>query len=61
MGLEERRARWEAMMAVLRGNTIAHWGESFLAALGDSGSPIAARAEESRGPASLDGRMARLA
>lgn len=30
MPLEERRARWEEMMAELRRNTIQHWGESFV-------------------------------
>lgn len=33
MPLEERRQRWESMMAVLRVNTIAHWRETYLAAL----------------------------
>jgi trehalose-6-phosphate synthase len=30
---EERRARWRAMMAVLRRNSITAWRESFLGAL----------------------------
>jgi trehalose 6-phosphate synthase len=34
MGLRERRERWEAMMAVLRGNTIDDWSANFLKALG---------------------------
>jgi trehalose 6-phosphate synthase len=33
MPQEERRSRWEAMMAVLRANTITHWRENFLARL----------------------------
>lgn len=33
MRLDERRSRWEAMMAVLRANTITHWRENFLARL----------------------------
>lgn len=33
MPLEERRQRWESMMAVLKVNTISHWRESYLAAL----------------------------
>ncbi len=33
MPLEERRARWESMMEVLRGNTIQDWTANFLKAL----------------------------
>jgi trehalose 6-phosphate synthase len=33
LDLEERRARWQAMMAVLRRNTITTWCDRFLAAL----------------------------
>jgi trehalose 6-phosphate synthase len=33
MPLDERRSRWEQMMAVLRANTITHWRESFLSQL----------------------------
>lgn len=33
MPQDERRSRWEAMMAVLRANTITHWRENFLARL----------------------------
>ncbi|RKR06163.1 trehalose 6-phosphate synthase [Kushneria sinocarnis] len=33
MPLEERRARWQSMMTVLRNNDIHQWSESFLAAL----------------------------
>ena len=33
MPLRERRERWEAMMAVLRRNSITAWRESFLEAL----------------------------
>ena len=33
MPLEERRERWQAMMAVLRRNSIVAWRESFLEAL----------------------------
>jgi len=34
MPLEERSERWQAMMAVLRRNSITAWRESFLGALG---------------------------
>jgi trehalose 6-phosphate synthase len=34
MGLDERKARWENMMAILRRNTITAWRKAFLAALG---------------------------
>jgi len=33
MPLEERRRRWQPMMATLRANTVADWREGFLAAL----------------------------
>lgn len=33
MPLDERRSRWEQMMAVLRSNTITHWRETFLSQL----------------------------
>lgn len=33
MPLDERRQRWEAMIGVLRANTITHWRESYLDAL----------------------------
>lgn len=33
MPREERKQRWESMMAVLKVNTIAHWRETYLAAL----------------------------
>jgi trehalose 6-phosphate synthase len=33
MPLDERRSRWETMMAVLRTNTITHWRENFLSHL----------------------------
>ncbi len=39
MPLEERRQRWDAMMAVLKRNTISHWRESYLAALQAADSP----------------------
>jgi trehalose 6-phosphate synthase len=34
MPVEERRERWEAMMTVLRANTIQAWTTNFLKALG---------------------------
>ncbi len=36
MSLEERRARWSDMIAVLRKNTVATWREAFLSALRNS-------------------------
>lgn len=33
MPRDERRSRWESMMAVLRANTITHWRENFLSQL----------------------------
>ncbi len=36
MPLDERRARWERMMASLRANTGKHWARNFIAALRDS-------------------------
>ncbi len=33
MPLEERRARWSAMMSVLRQNTVSTWRDAFIAAL----------------------------
>ncbi len=33
MPLEERRARWTAMMSVLRENTVSTWRDAFIAAL----------------------------
>jgi trehalose 6-phosphate synthase len=42
MPLDERRARWEEMMTVLRANTIATWRENFLRALRER--PVAAAA-----------------
>jgi trehalose 6-phosphate synthase len=34
MPLKERRERWQAMMVVLRRNSITAWRENFLEALG---------------------------
>jgi trehalose 6-phosphate synthase len=42
MPLDERRARWEEMMAVLRANTVVTWRENFLRALRER--PVAAAA-----------------
>lgn len=39
MPLDERRQRWESMMAVVKTNTISHWRESYLAALQAEGRP----------------------
>ena len=36
MSLAERRTRWEAMMTILRRNTIVTWRTNFLAALGNA-------------------------
>jgi trehalose 6-phosphate synthase len=33
MSLEERRARWSAMMGVLRQNTVSTWRDAFIGAL----------------------------
>jgi trehalose 6-phosphate synthase len=41
MPLEERRERWEQMMAAIRENTITTWRERFLAALNAPESPAA--------------------
>jgi len=40
MPLEERRARWSAMMEVLRKNDITTWRDAFLAALRDGDAPL---------------------
>jgi trehalose 6-phosphate synthase len=37
MPLQERQERWQAMIAILRDNTIETWRDSFLAALADAG------------------------
>jgi len=37
MGLEERKERWEAMMAALRSNSITDWREHFLSRLNEIG------------------------
>ena len=37
MPLDERKARWSAMMAVLRTNTVEEWARKFLRKLGPSG------------------------
>jgi trehalose 6-phosphate synthase len=42
MPLDERRSRWEEMMAVLRANTVVTWRESFLRTLREQ--PVAAAA-----------------
>lgn len=39
MPLDERRQRWESMMAVLKVNTISHWRENYLAALQAESNP----------------------
>ena len=40
MDLEERRARWSAMMSVLRKNTITAWRDAFTSALGEVDPPV---------------------
>jgi trehalose 6-phosphate synthase len=46
MPLEERKERWTAMMATVESNTVDRWCETFLAALGGAGEPMA----EARAP-----------
>lgn len=41
MSLEERRERWEAMMAVLSANDVSRWWRSFVRALADAANPTA--------------------
>ncbi len=43
MGLEERRQRWRAMMAVLEINTLERWRRTFLEALTEDAAPVAPR------------------
>jgi len=43
MSLSERRARWQAMMGVLRRNDIADWRRNFLASLAGAHGPVGSR------------------
>ena len=44
MPLDERKARWAAMMGVMRTNTVEEWARRFLRELGQGGEPLEAQA-----------------